>query len=126
MSWDEERWDLELRETLKRYIALRRAHPVLRRGTFAALYASNKRGVYAFARQLADETAVVVFNNGQDPYPVHVRVNGSLADQAELEDLLGSGTYTVQEGHVVGPSMPPRSGLVLQMLKDPRGLRPDP
>jgi cyclomaltodextrinase len=122
ISWDEERWDLDLRETLKRYIALRRAHPVLRRGTFAALYASNKRNVYAFSRQLADETVVVVLNNDQDPYRVHVPVNGSLQDQAALEDLLGSGTYTVQEGHIVGPSMPPRSGLVLQTLKDPTGL----
>jgi glycosidase len=117
MSWDETRWDLDLRETLKQYIALRKAHPVLRRGTFAALCAHNKKSVYAFARHLEDETAIVVLNNGRSGYDVHVPTpKGKLASGAQLVDLLGGATYTVQGDHIVGPQMPPRSGIVLRPL----------
>jgi cyclomaltodextrinase len=118
MSWDERRWDQDLRETLKQYIALRKAHPVLRRGTFATLCAHNRKNVYAFSRQLQGETIVVVLNNGQDPYEVHVPApsGDKLPDEAQLVDLLGGAAYTVQESHIVGPPMPPRSGLVLRTL----------
>jgi neopullulanase len=113
MSWDESDWDLSLRDAVKRYIALRKAHPALRRGMFVPLYASSAKNVYAFARRLGNETMVIVLNNGTACYEVRVPVNGELPDGAKFQDQLRRGSYEVKAQHIVGPKMSPRSGVVL-------------
>lgn len=113
MSWDEQEWDLDLRNSVKQYIALRKALPALRRGTFTFLCASNRRNVYAFLRRLGDETVVVILNNAQEAYRVRVPTHGQIPDGMQLEDQLGGGRYAVQEGEIVGATLSPRSGLVL-------------
>lgn len=113
MPWDEGRWDLDLRTRFQRYIALRQTYPALRRGTFFSLYASSRDHVYAFGRQLDDQKMIIVFNNGSSPYKVHVPVKNKLANGVVLADCLGSGTYRVQQGHLTGTPIGPRSGIVL-------------
>ncbi len=113
MTWDKSSWDHDLRNTIKRYIALRKAHPALRRGEFIPLYANNEYNVYAFLRRLGDETMIVVLNNGHSPYPVSVPVKGQLAGGTRLRDQLNGGIYTVKRGRVIGQAMPPRSGIVI-------------
>lgn len=115
MCWDENEWDIDLRETVKKYVALRKAHPALRRGTFTALHADNRHGVYAFLRQHATEEIAIILNNGEEPYSVHVPVKGRLPEGTSLADLLGRGWYTVAGGHIVGEAMLPRTGLALQV-----------
>lgn len=116
MSWDRQDWDHDMRDTLKRYAALRTAHPALRRGTFDSLYASDATNVYAYVRRSADETLVVVLNNGTEAYPLRVPVNGTLAEGVRLEGLLGDGTCTVREGCVTGAAVSPRSGKVMRVV----------
>jgi alpha-glucosidase len=116
MSWDEKRWNVDLRDTVKRYIALRKDHPALRRGAFIPLYADDPTNVYAFVRRMASESLVVVLNNGEQAYEVCVPVKGELADGVEFKDLLGSGRYVVRDGAVTGTSISSRSGVVLQAL----------
>jgi glycosidase len=113
MSWDQDGWDLELRDTVKRYIALRKAHPALRRGAFIPLYASSKRGVYAFLRRSEDEALVVILNVDEAKYKVHIPVEDQLLDGTHLQDQVGNEPYEVQGGYIVGASMPPLSGLAL-------------
>ena len=126
MSWARDSWDMDLRDTFKRYIALRKAHPALRRGTFTSLYASDRSNVYAFMRQWEGETIVVVFNNGAEPYQVRVPVDGRLAEGTELVDQLGGeegkkgkggkgeeSRYVVEGGQIRGGEMAPCSGVVL-------------
>jgi glycosidase len=113
MQWDEDGWDIDLRETFKKYVALRKAHPALRRGTFITLHADNRHNIYAFLRQHAIEKIAVILNNGGEPYPVHVPVKGRLPEGTDLADLLGRGHYAVTGGYIVGEAMPPRTGLVL-------------
>jgi cyclomaltodextrinase / maltogenic alpha-amylase / neopullulanase len=115
MSWDERDWDHSLRDTLKRYTALRTAHPALRRGTFDSLYADDAANVYAYARRSADETLVVVLNNGTEAYPLQIPVNGALAEGVRLEGLLDGGTCTVRQGRMTGAAVPPRSGSVMRV-----------
>jgi neopullulanase len=114
MSWDEADWDTELRDTLKRYIALRLEHGVLRRGSFASIYASDAEGVYAYQRRDEEETIVVILNNGATPYEPRVPVDADLEDGTALADLLGSRTLHVRDGHIVGPPLAARSGIVLR------------
>jgi cyclomaltodextrinase len=113
MSWDEAHWDTDLRDTLKRYIALRVAHPALRRGTFATLHASDAESVYAYLRRDDQETIVVILNNGYAAYEPRLPVGNGWEDHTALEDLLGSATLHVRDGHIVGTPIPARSGIVL-------------
>ena len=116
MSWDEIHWDIDLRDTVRRYIALRRQYCALRRGTFIPLYASDRTNVYAFLRRLPGETIVVVLNNGESSYPVRVPVNGELPDGVELDDQLACDRYVVAHGYVSGATLAARSGAVLQVV----------
>jgi neopullulanase len=117
MSWDDRSdWNLDLRQRFKEYIALRKAHPALRRGKFATLYASDTHQVYAFLRHVEQETIAVILNNSERPYPVHVPVRDKLLDDVRLEDLLGSGTYRVHRGHITGGTMTAHTGIVLRVI----------
>jgi cyclomaltodextrinase len=113
MSWDKSEWDTDLRDTVKRYIALRQAHPALRRGTMTPLYVNSKRNVYAFLRRWDHETMVVILNNGENYYKVRVPTNGELPDSTALADQLGDRRYRIMEGRIRGTIIPPRSGVVL-------------
>jgi neopullulanase len=115
VSWDECDWNLDLRQAVKSYIALRKAHPALRRGTFTALYANDVENVYAFLRRLGDELIVVVFNSSGGIYDLHLPANGELAEGTVLEDCLGSAQCRVSAGCIVGTLIPPLSGLVLRV-----------
>jgi neopullulanase len=111
--WDETRWDADLLAFSRRAIALRHEHPALRRGRYLRLYADERRGVYAFARQGEEETLVVVLNNGPVSYDLHVPLRGLFADTTALRDLWAGGRARMNEGHITGLTLPPRAGAVL-------------
>jgi len=110
--WDERQWNHGLRDYLRRCIALRKAHPALRRGDFRRLYAQGN--VYAFARQLGQETLIGVLNVGREPWALDVPLNGLLPDRMMLEGVWGEGTATAAAGRLAGLAVPARSGLVLE------------
>jgi len=111
--WDESRWNTGLREYIRRCIALRKAHPALRRGEYIPLHAAG--GVYAYLRRLEEEALVVVLNNGASPHHLDVPVGEHLRDGTRLRDLMGAGEAEVVAGRLVGLALPPRSGVVLAM-----------
>ena len=113
MPWDPAGWDADLLDFFKKAIAVRRAHPALRRGDYRRLHADSTLGVYAFLRQHGEERIVVVLNNRDAAYPVDVPLDGHLADGTTLRGLLWGKEYTVREGRLRGPALPPRSGAIL-------------
>lgn len=113
MPWDPAQWDTELLAFFKKAIALRRAHPALRRGDYVRLYAGAPLGVYAFLRQLTDERIVVVLNNHDAAYAVDVPVENHLANETTLHCLMSGREYVVREERLRGPTLPPRSAAIL-------------
>ena len=111
MPWDESQWNVDLLTYYKRLIALRKAHPALRRGEFVSLQAEGS--VYAFLRRLDDEVLVVVLNNGEGGYPLDVPLGGHLLDGVILHDLIGGGEARVTGGRLRGLSLSPRTGAIL-------------
>lgn len=107
-------WNLDLLDYVRRATALRHAHPALRRGTFTRLYAAGQ--VYAFARQLGQETLIVVLNAGHQTTRPEMTVGGLLPDDTLLEAVWGQGAAGVTLGQLHGVMVPPRSGLVLARL----------
>lgn len=109
--WDESRWNIGLRDFVKQCIALRKAHPALRRGEYTSLYARD--GVYAYLRRLNDESLVIVLNNNTMTYHLDIPVGNHLPDGTRMRNLMGSGETSVVAGRLTGLTLPPRSGAVL-------------
>ncbi|MFL7791737.1 MAG: glycoside hydrolase family 13 protein, partial [Anaerolineae bacterium] len=85
--WDESHWDHDLLAWFQRAIALRKAHPMLRRGRLQRLLADDAVSVYAFARQGESETLTVVLNNSATSYDLNVPTQELYADGTILHDL---------------------------------------
>lgn len=110
--WDESRWNMGLRDFVKRCIALRHAHPALRRGDYTQLHASGE--VYAFGRRLNDETLIVVLNNGLSEAKVDIDVAKYLPDGKAVADVWGD-TRIPMAGGRLSLTVPARSGGVFRV-----------
>lgn len=62
--WDETQWDVNLHATFKQLIALRKAHPALRRGEPRFLAARGR--FFVLSRTVPDEEIVLALNAGDD------------------------------------------------------------
>jgi len=106
IPWDRlETLQGELWQVTRETIALRRAHPVLRRGTYTTVLAEDDR--LAYRRDLGDAAALVIFNTATKP---------------AAYDLPFERAFTVAYGSPVGVqaadgrvrlALPARSGAVL-------------
>ncbi|HMB02995.1 MAG TPA: alpha-glucosidase C-terminal domain-containing protein, partial [Isosphaeraceae bacterium] len=94
----------------QRYIALRKARPALRRGSFRMLLARDD--VFAFARQLGDEAIVVALNAATGTRRVDLPLDGLLSDGAGLDEVWTHESIRVEGGRLRGVELAPRSGRV--------------
>jgi neopullulanase len=111
--WDESHWNHELRAFVKRCIAVRRAHPALRRGAFIPLSARN--GVFVYLRRLQEDRLIVALNNSMANHHLSAPVGEHLSDGAHFSGLIGDGDGRVVSGELVGPTLAPRSAAVLAL-----------
>ncbi len=109
--WDEARWDHDLRAFVKRCIALRKAHPALRRGAYHRLYASDS--VYVFGRSLGDQRLVIALNAALATRAIDVPVGALGLSDGSLSDVWSAARYAVVEGVLRDLQLSPRSGVVL-------------
>ena len=113
-QWDERQWNTELLDYVKSCIALRKAHPALRRGDYRRLFAQGD--IYVLGRRLGSETLVAVFNAGTTSWELDVPAAGYLENGALLQAVWGEGSATVQHGHLGGLFVAARTGMVLQVV----------
>ncbi len=97
-SWDAGRWDHGLLADFKRYIALRKAHPALRRGNYIALHVRGAS--YACARQLEGETVVAVFNAGDKPDTVKLNLKALGLAEAEFVEAWSDERFVAAQGQL--------------------------
>ncbi|MEA3397094.1 MAG: alpha-amylase family glycosyl hydrolase [Chloroflexota bacterium] len=109
--WETRRWDHELLEDVRRAIALRRAHPALRRGSYATLYAKDR--VYAFARQLAEETFVIILNTGEEQAEVALDLGTLVPPEAIFTEVWSGENVSLVQGRS-SLLVAPMSGRVLE------------
>ena len=107
--WDPQAWDHDLLAATRRAIALRHAHPSLRRGRFEPLYAFGD--LYAFGREGDGDAVVVVFNAGRELQTVTLDVEGFLSD-GSVEDVWSGIPGRISRGYLRGLQLPPRSAAV--------------
>jgi glycosidase len=98
--WDDEsRWNKELLAHFKALVKLRNDYPVLRRGSYQTLAASE--GSYAFRREHEGMELIVAINTSEEPDKLTCTVNGtaealiSVGDAAEIESATDGSTITL-------------------------------
>jgi glycosidase len=72
MIWESKKQHADLLNWYKKMIALRRAHPLWRHGSFETLRTDDARRFYVFARKDGESRGVVVINAGSSPARVLV------------------------------------------------------
>lgn len=112
-----ERWDLETLAYHRRLIALRHAHPALRRGRYRPLYADDQ--VYVFERRLGGNRLVIAVNAATEPRTVRLPFESAAVPGwppgARAGLIFGSATVQPAEGGV-DLSFPAREGAIWLMV----------
>jgi neopullulanase len=104
-------WDNDLLRTFERLIALRRARPSLRRGSFQFVWARDS--VVGISRQLAEETVIAVFNASRASRRLDLPVGSLLGDGVSLQDCWTQQICKVEQGMIRGLDLAPRSARIL-------------
>ena len=105
--WHDPRiWDREMLDFFRQAIKLRHAHGALRGGRFEQLFAHAQQ--YAFARQDAAETLLVLVNAADQPAGVSVPVATHFSPGQVLKPLLGELPETEVRNGCLAVTMPPR------------------
>ena len=108
--WDATGWNHELRDYVKRCVALRHTHPVLRLGDYTSLHATSK--TYAFARRLQDRVAIITLNASESPSTIDVDLP-ACSTLIDVSAVWGDQLPTISNGAVRAWQIPARSGAVL-------------
>ncbi len=109
--WDPSRWDQDLLAFVKKGIALRKAHPALRRGSYQCLYAEG--GVYAFGRKLEEDSVVVVLNTASATRCIDLSLGSLGLEEGVLFEVWDQTEWPIVDRVLRGLKVAPRSGVVL-------------
>lgn len=111
LNWDEKSWDKDLRAYFKTCIALRKAHPALRDGSWNVLLADQGRVVYR--RDKEDDIVVMALNNSDQTYHLDLPLEGFSGGETVFTDALGAGTAVCRNDRLSGITIPPFTGAAL-------------
>lgn len=109
-TWDEWRWDKALLAYVRRAVALRHAHPALRRGTFTPLAVTQD--AYAFARVYEDDVVVVAFNRGAEPVHLTLDVSALMPPDTRFKEAWSDRVLRPEAGDL-DVTVPPLDACVL-------------
>ncbi len=107
---DSAAFDHELHDYYRRIIALRKASPALRRGSYLTLHADNAHRVFAFVRETEGDAAVCVFNADELLHTIELPVG-----EGEWREVFNDAPMESVDG-VLRVSIPPVSGVVLRRV----------
>lgn len=110
MEWDEARWNVDLREHVRRLIEFRHAHSELRRGSFRVLYAEDR--LVMFERASPEGRTLIVLNNTYVPRRLALPVD---LTGGRVVDVLGGTAVEVVGGELRFDPLPARSSVILSV-----------
>ena len=94
--WDEKNWDRELRKFLQHLISIRKNRSLLRRGSYQEVLVDGKKGIYAFARKLGEESLLAIMNASGTRRNFEIQVSDlSWKDGRIINDLLSNQEFIV-------------------------------
>ena len=110
--WDDSRWNHDLQNFTKAVIALRKEHPMLRRGIYQRLYADEQ--TFAFARKLEDRSFVVVINAGEERKKTALPIEMLHSGSSNPATILGPDVRPYIENNTLHIEVPRRTGIVVR------------
>jgi cyclomaltodextrinase len=111
MVWEPERQDSGLLETYRSLIAMRKAHPVFRSGSYDSLLTDDRAGIHAFSRHDRAGTAIIVLNNSGTSQTVKVPLRQRDGIQ-HLQQVWPESGETVIRGSSLALTLPAHTGTV--------------
>lgn len=109
--WDENMWDRDLRKYLQQLINIRKSRSLLRRGSYQEVLVDGKKGIYAFARKMGEESLLTIMNASGTRRNFKVQVSDlNWKDGRIINDLLSNQEFIVA-GTEVNISVEPWSVL---------------
>jgi hypothetical protein len=115
MEWDESRWNRDLHDFVRTLIAIRRASPALRAGSWRTLAADDHRSLCVFGRSCGSDHAILVLHSGRDRASVAIDLSTlDLPGAFACRDPL-SGARLPTEGRAVRVEVSPLSGALLMV-----------
>lgn len=110
----EAEWKQDILEAHKALIQLRHQHPALQKGRYETVLTQGQ--VYGFLRQLDEpaQTILVVVNAGKSAYTGRFSLENG-GEYATAVPKYGAGSVELQD-NALALTMPPRSGLVVELL----------
>jgi len=108
---NETHWDKNLLASLRELIALRKAHPALRRGEYLRLFAGQE--VVAFGRALNKDSLLVVLNAAREPRDIQIPVAGLGWENGKPKTLWGNGSISLRDG-IINLHLGPREAGVFK------------
>ena len=113
-DWNTRHWNRTVLNMTRKLIALRKATPALRSGSFTGLLEDDADSGYAFGRWQAGQRAVVVLNDDKRAHTFRVNVAPVEAlPGSRWSDALRGGALTTAHDDSVSVSLPAYSGTVL-------------
>lgn len=116
MPWDPAQHNQDLKAYYKRLIQLRNQYPALRRGGFRSIMRHNDNRTFAYVREDQRNKLIVAFNNHTRPQDISVEAARVNLPDGTLRDLLTNRTFQVRGGQMVLPQVPPKSGMLLELV----------
>jgi neopullulanase len=108
--YQSDKWDKALLNDFQRYIALRRARPALRHGSFRCLVAEGD--VFVHARQHGAETVIACFNTSTSTHRVDIPVADLVPDGTAFDVVWTRQCAPVEAGALRSVELAPRSAKV--------------
>ena len=110
--WDETRWNHDLYNYTKALIALRKAQPCLRRGSYQRLLAEGR--VFAYARTLEELSLIVAINAEEATAKAVIPMELPGSKQAP-NAIFGPDAHLHNENGQLSVELPPRSGIIIRV-----------
>jgi glycosidase len=114
MIWDVSRQNGEMLRFTREAIALRRTHPVLRRGSFTPLGPVDSPGLYGFVREETSSAALVLLNRGAAEVRASFPRNAIPGVRSWSQIWPGAGVPYGAGGDSLIVTVPGKSGIVLE------------
>ncbi len=107
----EQSWDRDLLTFYQQATALRHRYPALRTGSYTSLYAHGQ--VYAFARQLEQQVAIIIFNAATQAIPLNLALPDLKTETlSQVWPVVDKQSYTFAQGQLQ-LTLPAREAVVL-------------
>ena len=109
MIWDKSNWNLNILETVKLLIQIRKNHPAIRKGNVKTLLTFN--GVLAFRRMWEEDQVIIILNPRNRQTDLSIPLKSSRF--SHWKDNLSGKVYSSLENKILVDDLPAHRCLIL-------------